>query len=40
MNWVAHKYDGTASFMEGQMGSYSKLPSWAYGALNEQELGA
>lgn len=40
LNWVAHKYDGTAAFMEKQMGSYSKLPTWAYGALNDEELGA
>ena len=40
LNWVAHKYDGTHAFMQTQLGAYAKLPTWAYDALNEEELGA
>lgn len=40
LNWVAHKYDGTQAFMTGQIGAYAKLPTWAYDALNQEELGA
>jgi hypothetical protein len=40
MRWVAVKYDGTAAFMAGQMGSYAKMPTWAYDSLSDEELGA
>lgn len=40
MRWVAIKYDGTSAFMAGQMGSYAKMPTWAYDSLSDDELGA
>ena len=36
---LAVKYDATSGFMETQFASYSKLPSWVYNQLSQEELG-
>ena len=40
MNFVAWKYDGTAAFLQKRFESNSKIPTWAYDSLTEEQLGA
>jgi hypothetical protein len=40
MSWVARKADATTDFMAEQLGAFARMPSWAYGQLTQEELGA